>query len=102
MGRRERKREHLVAGALGDRQRRAGLEVAVSDLPVHGQDGDAGRRPDVAEPHLVLVARATGAGRVDSDYREMESVDVARVAGEGLDPVQPGDRGVVELEVTLP
>ena len=56
---RERQREHLVARALGDGQRRAGrVAVAEPGQPVHGQEVDARRDQLLAEGALVGVAVA--------------------------------------------
>ena len=55
--RRERQREHLVACALGHRQRRLlGVALAEPRQPVHGQEVDARAISSSAERALVLVA----------------------------------------------
>ena len=98
--RREREREHLVAGALGDRAAAAGREaLAVPAQPVHGQEVDARRDPLLRERALVLVARSARERRIDPDDVEVERVRVARVARERRDPVEAGDRLVVEREL---
>ena len=68
---------------------------------MHRQEVD--RRADVLvrERLLVLVARRAGALGVDADDVEVERVDVARVADERRDPLEVGDRRVVERDVAL-
>ena len=57
--RRERQRQHLVAGALGDGKRRlVGVPLAEPRQAVHRQEVDARRDQLLGERALVLVARA--------------------------------------------
>jgi hypothetical protein len=101
--RRERQRQHLVARPLGDRERRLLREtLAVGGQPVHRQEVDA--RPDVllGEREPVLVAGRAGTLRVDAHDVQVMGVRVAQVARDGLDPLQLGNRRVVEFDLRQP
>ncbi len=77
--RRERQREHLGAGPLGDRERRlVGIALAEPRQPVHREEVDARRDQLVGERVLVGVAVGAGALRVDPDDVEVERMRVAR------------------------
>src|SRR2546423_8958828 len=103
MRRREWERHDLVAGTFRDGQPRLVREtLPVPGQPMHGQEVD--RRGDVllAEGALVLVARRTGTLGIDTDDVEVQGVHVPLVARERRDPVELGNRLVVEPELPQP
>ena len=64
-----------------------------------GEEVDARADVLLREREAVLVARGAGALLVHPHDEQVVGVGVARVAGDGLDPVELGDRGVVELDL---
>ena len=102
--RRQRQREHLVAGALRHRQRRLarrtarGTQVSLCT----GRKWIDVRDVLLGERALVLVACRAAAIGVDPHDVEVQRVHVAVVTCERRDARQPGHRLVVERELALP
>jgi hypothetical protein len=66
---------------------------------VHRKEVDARRDAPVQERALVVVARRSGASRIDADDVEMAGVLVAWVASERLDAGEISEPLVVEGEL---
>ena len=103
MRRGERQREHLLAGALGDRERRLRrVPLAEPRQCVDGEEVDARRDPLVGEGALVVVAgRARGVGS-DADGVQMQGMGVARIACERRDALEADEPVVVLRELARP
>ena len=73
--------------------------VAVRAQEVHGQEVDRGADVLVGQRGLVRITRRARAIGVDTDHVQVVRVHVARVSGDGLDPFEPRDSLVVDLDL---
>ena len=73
------KRQHVLAGALGDRERRLPrVPLAEPRQRVDGEEVDARRDLFVGEGALVVVAGGARAVWIDADGVQMQGMGVAR------------------------